>query len=102
MGLFWIPADGIRLAIMPRPRGHDWLAHDIALLHQAGVEVVVSALTFEEVEELGLAEEEQHCRAVGLEFVSFPIEDRSIPQILHDYDELIALLDDRVSAGRGV
>jgi hypothetical protein len=36
------------------PRGHDWLPDDINLLQRAGIDVVVSALTAAENEELGL------------------------------------------------
>ena len=79
MNPFWIKTEGVRLAITPRPRGRDWLDDDIRFLQRAGVDVVVSALTPAEVEELGLLEEGHCCQSNGLEFLSFPIEDRSVP-----------------------
>src|ERR1043165_4672352 len=77
--LFWIegPWRG-RLAIMPRPRGGDWLGEEIQSWRRSGVDVVVSLLTPEEQTELNLHDEESLCRANGIEFVSFPIVDRSV------------------------
>ena len=56
--LYWIdgPWPG-RLAIMPRPRGGDWLEEEIQSCRQADVNVVVSLLTCDEQTELSLAEE---------------------------------------------
>jgi hypothetical protein len=77
MNPFWIKIVGVRLAITPRPRGRDWLEDDIRFLQRAGVDVLVSALTPAEAEELGLLEEGHYCQSNGLEFLYFPIEDRS-------------------------
>jgi hypothetical protein len=74
--------EGFQLAIIPRPRGQDWLLDNIGFLHWAGVDVVVSALTASENEELGLVEENQCCQSSGVEFLSFPIEDRSVPRFV--------------------
>ena len=53
--LYWIegPWPG-RLAIVPRPRGGEWLEDEIRSWKQAGVNVVVSLLTNDEITELGL------------------------------------------------
>lgn len=56
MNPYWIKAEGVRLGIMARPRGDDWLADDIGILKRAGVDVIVSALTSTEAEELGCSE----------------------------------------------
>jgi protein-tyrosine phosphatase len=78
--LYWIegPWPG-RLAILPRPRGGEWLEDDIRSWQQAGLSIIVSLLTSDEVAELGLAEEARFCRAYGLQFLSFPIVDRGVP-----------------------
>jgi hypothetical protein len=85
MSFHWINREGVRLGIMPRPRGNDWLSDDLRILRQAGVDVIVSALTALEAEELGLAAEAQECAQNGLLFISFPIEDRSVPTSRTDY-----------------
>jgi len=78
--LYWIegPWPG-RLAILPRPRGGDWLEDEVRSWQQASLNVIVSLLTSDEVVELGLAEESRLCQAYGLHFLSFPIVDRGVP-----------------------
>jgi len=78
--LYWIegPWPG-RLAILPRPRGREWLEEEIRSWQRTGLGVIVSLLTNDEIAELGLAEEARLCQAYGLQFLSFPIVDRSVP-----------------------
>ncbi len=71
MSLYWINREGLRLGIMPRPRGNDWLSDDLLILRQAGVDVIVSTLTDPEAEELGLVAEAEECVRNGLLFISF-------------------------------
>jgi protein-tyrosine phosphatase len=59
-------------------------------LRDAGVNVIVSALTASEDEELGLDAETQECAQNGLIFISFPIEDRSLPT---DQTKFTSLVD---------
>jgi len=68
-----------KLSIMPHPRGGDWLLDEITSLHEAGVDILVSLLTFLEVSEFDLVEEEAFCRQHGITYCSFPIKDRSVP-----------------------
>ena len=49
------PAPG-RLATMAHPRGGDWLEDECAGLADAGVDLLVSALTDSELQELSLAQ----------------------------------------------
>ena len=102
MNPFWIKRDGLRLAITPRPRGYDWLVDDIRLLKRAGVDVLVSALTPYETEDMGLLEESRCCQNYGLEFLSFPIEDRSVPASFSEFDGLLNSLTDRLRKGKAV
>src|SRR5205823_329270 len=91
--LYWIegPWRG-RLAIMPRPRGGDWLEDEIQSWRRSGVDVVVSLLTCEERTELNLRDEESLCRANSIEFISFPIVDRSIPSSAEAFSEQVITL----------
>jgi protein-tyrosine phosphatase len=102
MNPFWIKTDGVRLAIMARPRGREWLLDDIRFLQRAGVDVIVSALTAAENEELGLIEERQCCQETGVRFVSFPIEDRSVPSSSGEFKELIDSVVDYLRNGKSV
>jgi hypothetical protein len=42
------------IAIVARPRGNDWLCEEISALSREGIEILVSMLTEEEAEELGM------------------------------------------------
>src|SRR5262249_30911549 len=78
--LYWIPGlPAGRLAIVPRPRGADWLEDEVQSLRGCGVDVLVCLLTKDEVTELDLTEEAACCAARGIQFVSFPIPDRGTP-----------------------
>jgi len=68
------------LAIMAKPRSGDWLEDEIYGLSTLGVNVVVSLLDVGEILELGLRDEKKICEANGIEYLSFPIKDRSVPE----------------------
>ena len=81
--VYWIQAAKAgRLAIMPRPRGGDWLEDEIARWKEAGIDTVVSLLERQEIAQLGLDQEAELCGARNIEFVSFPIPDRGVPESL--------------------
>lgn len=103
MSLYWIdhPA-GHRLAIMARPRAGDWLEDEIAHWRNAGVDLVVSLLEREEVEELGLGDEEAVCRRHGIDFRSFPIPDRGVPADGAAADAIVRDIVARCESGNGV
>lgn len=78
--IFWIQTPGPgRLAVMPRPRGGDWLEGEIRALKNDGVDILVSLLTPEEEDYLGLALEGETARRHGLTFHAHPVWDRGIP-----------------------
>lgn len=101
--LYWIdgPWPG-RLAISPRPRGGDWLEDEIRAWQRADLDVVISLLTSEESFELDLTQEAKFCQNYGLQFVSFPIVDRSVPASRRNAAELIKKLDEALTAGKHV
>jgi len=102
MNPYWIEAGEWRLAILPRPHGNDWLPDDIAAAHRAGVDVIVSALTLAEAQELGLAEEQECCARSGIEYLSFPIEDRSLPASANDLADFLDGLHAKLQHGKSV
>ncbi len=78
--IFWIEQyEGARLGTMARPRGGDWLEDEVRGWKRSGVDVAASALTDDEMQELDISDEGLYCGREGIEFVRFPIEDRSIP-----------------------
>jgi len=99
---YWIQAERARIAIVPRPRGWDWLAGDVAEMKREKLDVIVSALMPDEAEELGLTQEAENCYENGMEFASFPIEDRSIPASVSQFREFIARLNSYLDEGKAV
>jgi protein-tyrosine phosphatase len=101
--IYWIQAAGRgRLAVMPRPRGGDWLEDELLQLKRSGIRTLVSMLTPEEESLLGLAEEGALARRHGLEFFSHPIPDRDVPGSARDLWALARSLADQFRAGRQI
>src|SRR3990172_2540885 len=67
------------LGVMAHPRGGNQLVEKIRALRTECVDVLVSLLTPDEAMGLGLAEEQACCEVEGIEFESFPINDRGVP-----------------------
>ena len=100
---YWIegPWPG-RLAILPRPRGGEWLEDDVHAWQQVGLDGVVSLLTREEITDLDLAQEERFCQANGIQFVSFPIVDRGTPASRGATFDLVRKLDGALAEGKNL
>jgi protein-tyrosine phosphatase len=96
---YWINS---QLAIVPRPRGGDWLDDEMTALREAGVDVVVSMLEEDETAELGLQEERASAQRAGLMFVNFPIKDRNVPLNKLLFDEFLLGLEGHISQGKRV
>lgn len=101
--LSWIeaPWEG-RLAILPRPRGGDWLEGEVREWRLAGVDVIVSLLTSDETAELDLAQEARFCRENGIQYLSFPIMDRGVPTSRRATLEFAKKLEILLAAGKVV
>jgi protein-tyrosine phosphatase len=86
------------LAIVPRPRGGEWLDDEVRALKDAGFDLVVSLLTTDETKELGLTNEAELSQAQGLQFCNFPIPDYEVP----DSRKFIGELDGALGAGKKI
>jgi protein-tyrosine phosphatase len=102
LALYWIETKACRLGIMPRPRGGDWLADEIKMFKASGVDVIVSALGVDEATELDLLQEEDCCRQGGVEFISFPIPDRSVPDSAAAFEGLLDHVDQHLRKNQAV
>lgn len=101
--IYWVETRSeIRVGVMPRPRGGDWLKEEIDSLREQGTDVLVSLLTVEEVDELALTEESHLCEAVGIRFLSFPIPDRDVPSSKEAVSNFVQSLHRSSVAGKGV
>ena len=79
---------------MARPRGGEWLETEVSGWKTAGISLVASALTDEEMQELDLGEEPALCASHGIEFARFPVPDRGLPHSVVEWGSFI----DRVAA----
>jgi hypothetical protein len=81
--VYWIENKWLgKLAIVPRPRGGDWLEDEVRAWKEAGLDMIVSLLEEGEAADLDLSVEAEFSQAAGLEFITFPIVDRSVPASL--------------------
>jgi predicted protein tyrosine phosphatase len=101
--VFWIPGPWRgRLGIVPRPRGGEWLDDETRAWRGAGIDIIVSLLEPREEAEFALAGESTSSAASGLEFRSFPIPDRSVPNSRESVAELASQIVNALHAGKNV
>lgn len=101
--LYWIPGPWPgRLAIMPRPRGGDWLEDEVRAWRSGGVDQIVSALESQEADELNLNREAELSKENGIEFIAFPIPDRGVPSSPKATTELLRALRRKLNDGQSV
>jgi protein-tyrosine phosphatase len=91
-----------QISIMARPRGGDWLLDEVKALREAGVDVLVSLLTPDEVMELDLKEEAECCGRQAVIYLSFPIPDRSTPPFSASTFTFLEQLKVHLSGGQQV
>jgi protein-tyrosine phosphatase len=68
----------------------------------AGLDIVVSLLTPEEIEELDLQQEKALCQEQGIQFRSFPIQDRGVPPSRESMAALVKSLEKALRDGKNV
>jgi protein-tyrosine phosphatase len=101
--VFWINGDRApHLAIVMRPRGEDWLHDEMRRMRANGVETVISMLEPHEAEWLGLAAEQTAAERVGIEFLSFPIQDTQVPANVGKFRLFVADIARRLGEGEHV
>lgn len=101
--LYWIPTSSPgKITISARPRGGDWLEDEIEGWRKQGIDIAVSLLTPAENKEFDLQSEAAESKTKGIQFISFPIEDRNVPQSSGKFEELIAKLASEIQRGRSI
>lgn len=92
--IFWLNEN---FGIMSRPLGRDYLMEEIEYWKKLEVNTIVSFLTDEENEELGLEYERIDCKREGFDFIKFPIEDRQVPDSYLKTRDLVNNLVDKIN-----
>ncbi|MEZ5992141.1 MAG: dual specificity protein phosphatase family protein [Planctomycetota bacterium] len=87
--VYWVIPQ--RLAILPKPRGGEWLDDEIASFAAQGLGVLFTLLTPDEEIELELTDEVVLAEKHGLDFMRYSIPDRGVPksptlfaEVVHD------------------
>lgn len=94
MNIYWAsgPWRG-RLGIGPRPRGNDWLEDDLTQWRRAGIDAIVSLLTRDEEQNLGLINEATAAQHRGMTFISYPIPDLQVPASRQQFSIVLNTID---------
>lgn len=101
--VFWISEKFPgRLALVPRPRGGDWLEDEVKAWKNAELDVIVSMLEKEEIESFGLENEEKFCQFNSIEFFSFPVADRGVPTLDEPFFRLLEKLKTKLLQGKSL
>lgn len=101
--VFWIRSGpAVKLAIVPRPRGGEWLEDEMRRMRRNGIDTVVSMLEPEEADWLGLAKEKAAAERAGMQFLSYPIPDVSVPPDPPEFRKFINGLVERLKSGEAI
>lgn len=101
--LFQIPGPWRgHLAVIPRPRGGDWLDDEAKRWRCGDIDVVVSLLEDDEAAQLDLQDERAAAESCGIQFISFPIPDRGVPASTRAALSLIANISSALEKGKNV
>ena len=98
--IFWIADTG--LAIVMRPRDEEWLENDLKLIQMAGIQTIISTVEAWEARALGLANEGPTIERLGMRFISYPMQDRSVPFDREDFTDFVKKLGKRLQAGEKI
>jgi len=86
-----------RIAVMPRPRGSEWLSDSLTGIKAEGVGTIVSLLPSYEIEKLDISQEPIECARQNIRFFAFPIHNFSVPErsaaFISLAEELLPLFD---------
>ncbi len=101
--VFWIKEKYPgRIALVPRPRGGEWLEDEVLAWSNAGLDVIVSMLESEENDWFDLGREAEFCAKNGIEFFSVPVKDRSIPKINDELLQIVERLKNLLLNGKNI
>jgi protein-tyrosine phosphatase len=90
------------LAIVIRPEGDERLEHELREIRYRGIDTIVSLLEPFEADFLGLSNERAAAERVGLEFLSYPIRDGSVPRDVAQFRSFAGGIADRLEAGERI
>ena len=101
MDIFWIggsPSPGMAIVIRPMTNLRD----EMRMLKLGGIDTLVSLLERREAEWLGLEHEGREAERAGIEFLTFPITDTTVPLNLGRFRAFVTDLAQRLKNGQKI
>lgn len=90
------------LAIVLCPYGGSILKDELSEIARSGVQTLISLLEPDEADWLGLAEEGGLAGQLGMNFISYPIQDVHVPANVQTFRTFVSGLADRLRAGERI
>ncbi len=87
------------IAVMARPSLDPAAAESVLNISRLGIRLVVSLLEPSEARQLGLESERTEVKALGMEFISYPIPDMGLPPSVEGFAYVTKLLFRQTNAG---
>jgi len=101
--VFWIEGNPpVALAIVLCPCGGRILKDELSEIARSGVQTLVSLLEPGEADWLGLGEEGALAGQLGMNFISYPIQDVHVPANVQTFRTFVSGLADRLRAGERI
>ncbi len=70
---------------MAKPVSGEWIDDEFSGIAVWGIDRIVSLLERHEEIEVGLSEEKRYAEKYGIDYISFPIKDRGLPESIQEY-----------------
>ncbi len=101
--IFWIhDIPPPPLAIVLCPRGGWGLRIDLRTFRRGGIQTLVSLLDERQVKMLDLANEGNIAKAMGMQFLTHPLPDHSVPQDVNTFRTFVSELSSRLLQGERI
>ena len=88
------------LAVMAKPVSGEWIEDEFLGIAKAGIKQIVSLLEVHEEYEVGLQNERKLAEHNHMEFVSFPIQDRGLPNSVSEFSKVTKKLYHEIADGK--
>ncbi|MCX7066135.1 MAG: dual specificity protein phosphatase family protein [Methylococcales bacterium] len=88
------------LAVMAKPVSGEWIEDEFLGIAKAGIKQIVSLLEIHEEYEVGLQNEGKLAEHNCMEFISFPIQDRGIPNSVNEFSKVTKKLYQEIADGK--
>ena len=90
------------ISVMAKPVAGEWIDDEFLGISKYGITQIVSLLERSEAYEVGLKDEDVYAEKNKIEFVSYPIPDRGLPEFIKDFSEFTKGLYHSAAEGNNI